>query len=138
MSISETAASGGDATAAAAQVLSDAYNYDRGSVLFKPTLTHGAQTFRFDKRGALAYFVGGDPSYPDDQGFARKGWVACEPKIARVVEDGELAIAMGNIHLTDRDGHQVTVDKTFGYLRGDDGRLRIVVHHSSLPYRPGG
>ncbi len=33
------------------------------------TLTHGDQTFRLDKRGALAYFVGGDEMYPSDKGL---------------------------------------------------------------------
>ena len=26
------------------------------------------------------------------------------------------------------------VDKTWGYVRGPEGNLRIVLHHSSLPY----
>jgi hypothetical protein len=29
------------------------------------------------------------------------------------------------------------VDKTWGYVRGPDGKLRIVLHHSSLPYSAG-
>ena len=120
----------------ASQVLSTAYNYDHGIVLFKPTLTHGAQTFRLDKAGALAYFVGGDPTYPDDRGFALKQWVRCEPRIVGVIADGNLAVAMGNVSFTDVKGNQVTVDKTFGYGRGADDRLRIILHHSSLPYAP--
>jgi hypothetical protein len=28
------------------------------------------------------------------------------------------------------------VDKTFGYKRDATGALRIVLHHSSLPYSP--
>jgi hypothetical protein len=26
------------------------------------------------------------------------------------------------------------VDKTWGFRKGDDGKVRIVLHHSSLPY----
>ncbi|MFN7422850.1 MAG: hypothetical protein ACK5QP_05590, partial [Chitinophagales bacterium] len=55
---------GGDYKAFAEQVLSEAYNYDQGKVFFKPTLAYGDQTFRNDKKGALAYFIGGDPAYP--------------------------------------------------------------------------
>jgi hypothetical protein len=44
--------------------------YDNGTVLFKPTLTFGDQTFRLDKEGAAAYFIGGNPKYPNDTGFA--------------------------------------------------------------------
>lgn len=134
--IGAAAAAGQDARAMAERVLSTAYAYDQGTVLFKPTLTHGAQTFRMDKAGALAYFVGGDPAYPDDTGFALKGWKRCTPEVKAVVADGDMAVAMGNVHFEGKDGAKVTVDKTFGYHRGADGRFAIVVHHSSLPYVP--
>ena len=137
IAIGKEGASGGDAKAKASEVLSSAYGYDDGPVLFKPTLTHGAQTFRLERAGALAYFVGGDPAYPDDTGFALKQWVRCEPKVVGVLADGEMALAMGNVALTDVNGNQVRVDKTFGYRRSPDGGLRIVLHHSSLPYAPG-
>ena len=127
---------GGDPVELANKVLSTAYNYDAGVVLFKPTLTSAPQTFRLDKAGALAYFVGGDPVYPNDTGFARKAFSACEAKVVGVVAQGDMAVAMGNVYLTDAEGKQVIVDKTFGYLRGSDGNLRIVLHHSSLPYTP--
>lgn len=136
LEISRLSATGGDAKAYASTVLSTAYDYDRGTVLFKPTLTFGAQTFRMDKDGALAYFVGGDPRYPDDTGFARKPWTNCEPAVKGTVVLGEAALAMGNVTFTDQSGKQVMVDKTFGYRRGPDGALRIVLHHSSLPYTP--
>ena len=66
---------GGDYKAYAEKVISETYNYDNGKVFFKPTLAFGKQTFRNDKKGALAYFVGGDADYPDDNGFALKPWV---------------------------------------------------------------
>lgn len=46
---------------------------------------------------------------------------------------GDTAIAMGNLVLTDKNGKTTTVDKTWGYARDDQGVLRIVLHHSSLP-----
>lgn len=130
------AASPETAQAKANEVLSSAYHYDAGITLFKPTLAHGAQTFRFDKRGALAYFVGGDSSYPDDHGFALKPWSVCEPKVSGVFAHGDIALAMGNVVLTDSKGGKTVVDKSFGYLRDRDGRLHIVLHHSSLPFDP--
>ena len=137
LSISDASQKNRDAKTIAQQVLSTAYDYDRGPVLFKPTLTSGQQTFRMSKQGALAYFVGGDPLYPDDSGFARKPWVACEPAIVNIVAlSGDAALAMGNVTLTDTAGARVKVDKSFGYRRGPDGNLRIVLHHSSLPYTP--
>ena len=131
----------GDYRGFAKQVLSEAYNYDQGKVFFKPTLTHGNQTFRNDKDGALAYFVGGDSAYPDDKGFALKPWVKCRYDNAGDKDDGiqihgPIAITMGNVWVTDKDGNEVKVDKTWVYKKGEDGKLRIVVHHSSLPYAP--
>ncbi len=125
-----------EAKEVATKVIDTAYNYAEGPVLFKPTLTFGAQTFRTTKAGALAYFVGGDPAYPDDTGFALKQWVTCTPAIVEVAASGEMAVAMGNVHLEDVKGNKVTVDKTFGYKRDATGALRIVLHHSSLPFTP--
>jgi hypothetical protein len=43
---------------------------------------------------------------------------------------------MGNVFLTDAKGNETTVDKFFAFKRGADGKLRIVVHKSALPYQP--
>jgi hypothetical protein len=130
---------GGDYKAFAEQVLSEAYNYDYGKVFFKPTLAFGEQTFRNDKRGALAYFVGCDSQYPNDKGFALQPWVK-----ARYDNTGEnnegiqiygsVAITMGNVWVTDKNNNEVMVDKTWVFRKGQDGKLRIIVHKSSLPY----
>jgi len=132
---------GGDYKAFAEQVLSDAYNYDNGKVFFKPTLAFGEQTFRNDKKGALAYFVGGDPDYPNDKGFALAPWVK-----ARYDNTGEnnegiqiygsVAITMGNVWVTGKDGKEVMVDKTWVFKKGKDGKLKIIVHKSALPFAP--
>ncbi|MBN8486070.1 MAG: hypothetical protein J0L50_15005 [Sphingomonadales bacterium] len=118
----------------AGQVLDSAYAYDMGPVLFKPTLTVAPQTFRTTRDGALAYFVGGDKTYPNDTGFALKGWRKCESVNTGVVITGNTAISMGNVTMWDAKGNVTRVDKTWGYVRGGDGKLRIVLHHSSLPY----
>lgn len=132
---------GGDYKAYAEQVLSDAYNYDFGKVFFKPTLAYGEQTFRNDKKGALAYFVGGDPDYPGDNGFALKPWVKARYDNAGENNQGiqiygSVAITMGNVWVTDKDGNEVMVDKTWVFRKGKDGKLRIIVHKSSLPFKP--
>jgi len=132
---------GGDYKAFAAQVLSDAYNYDNGKVFFKPTLAYGDQTFRNDKKGALAYFIGGDLEYPDDKGFALTPWVKARYDNAGANNEGiqiygSIAITMGNVWLTDKNGKEVMVDKTWVFKKGKDGKLRIIVHKSSLPYAP--
>jgi len=121
------------AKATAEGALDAAYGYQLGAVLFKPTLTTAPQTFRITKESALAYFVGGNKDYPNDTGFALKGWRSWEMKNVAMQLRGDTAIAMGNLVLTDKNGKTTTVDKTWGYARDDQGVLRIVLHHSSLP-----
>jgi hypothetical protein len=118
----------------AEQVIDGAYGYQIGPVLFKPTLTEVPQTFRVTRAGALAYFVGGDPVFPKDTGFALKGWTKCEIKNAAIMITGDTAMTIGNVSFTDKANKLTVVDKTWGFIKGDDGRLRIVLHHSSLPY----
>jgi hypothetical protein len=133
---------GGDYKAYAEQVLSEAYNYDNGKVFFKPTLAFGDQTFRNTKQGALAYFVGGDSEFPNDKGFALKPWVKARYDNAGEKNEGiqiygSVAITMGNVWVTDKEGNEVMVDKTWVFRKGKDGKLRIIVHKSSLPFSPG-
>ena len=132
---------GGDYKTFANQVLTDAYNYDNGKVFFKPTLAFGDQTFRNDKKGSLAYFVGGDADFPNDNGFALKPWVKARYDNAGENNEGiqiygSVAITMGNVWVTDKDGNEVMVDKTWVFKKGKDGKLRIIVHKSALPFSP--
>jgi hypothetical protein len=134
--ISSTYAKDGQpaAKALAEKVIDGAYGYQLGVVLFKPTLTVAPQTFRTTRAGALSYFVGGDPTFPQDKGFALKDWAKCESQNAGIFIAGDSATSMGNVIVTNKDGKVTTVDKTWTYVKDDAGNLRIVVHHSSLPY----
>jgi hypothetical protein len=118
----------------AEKTIDSAYGYQFGPVLFKPTLTVSPQTFRTTKAGALAYFVGGNPAFPNDTGFALKGWRKVEVRNAAIMLSGGTATSMGNVMITDKSGKVTTVDKTWTYMKDDSGKLRIVGHHSSLPY----
>lgn len=122
------------AKALAEEVIDAAYGYQMGAVLFKPTLTVNPQTFRTTRDGAVSYFVGGDPAYAGDSGFALKGWTTCEVDNAAIFIAGNSASTMGKVHFTDQDGAVTTVDKTWKFVKDDSGQLRIVVHHSSLEY----
>lgn len=135
IAISKANQEGGDAKALAKKKLDELYNFENGEVLFKPTLTSEDQTFRPDMDGALAYFVGGNAAYPNDTGFALKPFASAKHEIKHFFAEDDVAIAMGNVHITDTDGKVITVDKTFGYVP-EDGDLKIVVHHSSLPFTP--
>lgn len=118
----------------AGQIIDSAYAYNMGPVLFKPTLTVTPQTFRTTREGALSYFVGDDKAFPTDSGFALKGWRKCEAENAGIVITGNSAMSMGNVSMWDAKGAMTKVDKTWGYVRDGKGNLRIVLHHSSLPY----
>ena len=115
-------------------VLDAAYGYNMGAVLFKPTLTVAPQTFRPTKEGALAYFVGQNPEFPNDKGFALKPWKSYSFENSAIHISGDLALTMGKVRLTNDKGEVTEVDKTWGFKKDDSGTLRIVLHHSSLPY----
>ncbi|MGH1578485.1 phosphoribosyl-AMP cyclohydrolase [Planktotalea sp.] len=124
------------ARALASDVLDAAYGYNLGPVLFKPTLSGGAQTFRTTKDGALSYFVAHDDTYPNDTGFAIQGWRDVRFEEAANFVEGDVAMWMGWAFFTDKDGNTTKADKTFGYKLDADGTMRVVLHHSSLPYAP--
>lgn len=132
---------GGDYKAVAEQLITDLYDYDEGKVFFKPTLAFGKNTFRKSKAGALAYFVGGNKDFPEDNGFALKPWSKVRYDNAGegnngIQIHGDIALTMGNVYLTGPDGKEIMVDKTFAFRRCKDGKLRLVVHKSALPFEP--
>jgi len=138
--VAQTHAKGGDASAEAATMIDALYDYAEGKVFFKPTLAFGPRTFRPTREGALAYFVGGNPSFPEDTGFALKGWTKAryDNNAAEngVQIHGDIAVTMGNVYLTGPDGTEIMVDKTFVFRRDKEGNLRLCVHKSALPFSP--
>ena len=122
------------ATSVASDMIDKLYFFDFGEVLFKPTLSGGSQTFRPTKEGALSYFVGHNSSYPNDNGFGIKFWRKVSSETSAVFIDDTVAMWMGWVTFTDRDGQVTKVDKSWGYKLDDNGKLRITLHHSSLPY----
>ena len=125
------------ARAIAEQTLDRLYGFELGPVLFKPTMSGGPQTFRLTKIGALSYFIGNDPEYPNDNGFGIKFWRSVKPETSATFIQNDVAMWMGWVTLIGRDGHTVTVDKSWGYKKLKNGALKIILHHSSLPYNSG-
>ena len=120
----------------AGKMLDTLYGYDLGQVLFKPTLSGVSQTFRPTKEGALSYYTGQNSIYPDDVGFGVKPWREFSSNTSAIFIDDTVAMWMGSFTLIDRDGQVTKVDKSWGYKLDGDGNLRIMLHHSSLPYEP--
>merc|ERR1719158_1931182 len=138
--ISKTYLKKGDYVGTAADCAGKLYGYGESNVLFKPT--KAAQfPFRPTAEEAMSYFVGEkavDDGYKEDGGFAingGKGWSKVVFDNHQIELLGGTAIAMGNYYFTAADtGDKTKVEYTFGYKRSSDGKLRIFLHHSSVPF----
>merc|ERR1719194_379612 len=142
--ISKVYKEGGDYIKAASDAAGELYAYGHDDVLFKPTKAAEYQ-FRPTAEEAMSYFVGGDAvdgGYKEDAGFAingGKGWKDCVYENHQITTHGSFATAMGNYFFTcDTTGDVTKVEYTFGYTRCKDGKVRICLHHSSVPYAPAG
>merc|ERR1711965_563765 len=74
----------------------------------------------------------------EDAGFAingGKGWSKVVFTNHQIEVNADTATAMGSYDFTcATTGAVVTVEYTFGYKRNADGKVRIYLHHSSVPY----
>ena len=129
--ISRVYAEGGDYKARATRHINSMYAYGDTIVLFKPTLAADDQ-FRGDFDSALSYFIGREGT--EDEGFAIKGWTKVRFENEGKKIGSDLAMAMGNYFFTGPDGKETKVEYSFGYVRGGNGELKIMLQHSSLPY----
>ena len=142
--ICETYRSGGDYRDKAEKFLDRLYDFGGSRVFFRPTLAMAPQNFRTTKQGALAYFIGEDPEFPQDDGFIKKGWISAdfdneiEGKDAIQVH-GNIGIAMGNVYLRQSEvtvgGKEVVVDKVFVFMKSG-GHPRLIVHNSAVSNIP--
>ena len=138
--ISETFLTGGDYVGLASERAGQLYGYDHSNVLFKPTKA-SHQQFRPTASDAMSYFVGHDAvidGFKEDQGFAinaKKGFSRVIFNNHQIDCHGDVAHAMGTYEFTCATTGEISdVEYTFGYKRNDDGKVRICLHHSSIPY----
>ena len=122
----------GDYVGRARLHLESLYAYDISPVLFKPTFAIEKQ-FRPTFEGALSYFVAENGACPEDKGFAIKGWKKVRFENENVIINGATAMAMGNYFFTNSKEEEVKVEYSFGYITDSEGKLRINLHHSSMP-----
>ena len=75
IAIGEAYLKGQDYQASAEKLIHTLYNFNHndGMVLFKPTKA-SINPFRDTFEGALSYFIGNNPAYEEDQGFALVPW----------------------------------------------------------------
>ncbi len=131
VAIAKVHSDGGDFATRATEHINTLYAYGETDVMFKPTLAADDQ-FRETFDEALAYFIGKEGT--EDSGFAIKGWTNVRWENNGVYTDDDSAMAMGNYYFTGPDGSETKVEYTFGYVRNENGDLKINLHHSSLPY----
>jgi hypothetical protein len=101
-------------------------------VLFKPTFA-AKQQFRPTFEGAMSYFVGQNGACPEDNGFAIQHWTNVRFENQEMVINGPTAMTMGNYFFTRPDGTEAKVEFSFCYIQDTGGKLRIHLHHSSVP-----
>ena len=117
----------------AEKTLKKLYAFDISNVLFKPTFASQNQ-FRNSFEDALSYFVGGN--IEEDNGFAIKPWFKIRFSENKIVITHDTAIAMGNYYFTSVEDKKIEtkVEYTFGFIKDKKGKLRINLHHSSIPH----
>ena len=133
VAISKAHSDGGDFKARATQHINTLYAYGEADVMFKPTMAAKTQ-FRDTFEGALSYFIGQEGT--EDGGFAISGWTHVRWENNGIYTQGKSAMAMGNYFFTAADGSETKVEYSFGYILNKDDAIKIVLHHSSLPYSP--
>ncbi|MDK1287922.1 phosphoribosyl-AMP cyclohydrolase [Pseudoalteromonas umbrosa] len=117
---------------AAVKHLEQFYAFNDGQVLFKPTLASVDQ-FRGTQKEALSYFVGQDLA--EDKGFALAPYVKVRWENEGIITDGDSAMSMGNYYFTKKNGEEIKVEYSFGYIKDKEGNVKINLHHSSLPFK---
>jgi len=133
INISKTFQEGGDYIKEAQEFIDRLYAYEDEEVLFKPTLAAEKQ-FRLDKVSALSYFVGGNSDFPEDTGFAIKGWNKVRWKNAGIKITQDYIVCMGNYFfgMDKKDDLKVEYSLVLKKIRGV---LKIILHDSHLPYQ---
>ena len=121
-----------DYTLEASNFIDEVYAYNSGKVLFKPTLATDVQ-FRLNKVAALSYFVGGNPNFKEDKGFALKVWTAVRWENSAIKLEGDIAFAMGNYYFKNKDG-ELKVEFSFSYKKVGN-YLKIILHDSHFPFK---
>ena len=121
-----------EAHARAVELVQSHYLLD-GSLLFCPTKA-AEQQFRPSLDSAVSYFVGRNPAFGEDKGFALEPWSSVRFDNAGVVCRDGLALAMGNYFFGRTDSPELKVEYSFGYVRDASGGLKIQLHHSALPF----
>ena len=133
VSLSQTFNSNGDYINEAIDFIKMLYAYEHEEVLFKPTLASERQ-FRLNISSALSYFVGGNPDFSEDSGFAIKGWENVRWENAGIKIENNCAICMGNYFFSMKGEEDLKVEYSLVFKKFADN-LKLILHDSHLPYK---
>ena len=114
--------------------LNELYSFDNNKILFKPTKASNIQ-FRKNKNEFLSYFIGHKRISDEDVGFALEPWkeITFENYDFSVYEN--FILSMGNYFFKNYKNKITKVEFSFGYIFDKSENLRIVFHHSSVPFK---
>lgn len=124
-----------DYVAIATDFINELYDFQNDDVLFKPTLAYQDQ-FRHKFEDALSYFVASNGLHEEDAGFALRPWKDIIFQNSGIRLIGDIATIMGNYFLTDLENNKIKVEYSFVYRRDENDKLKIILHHSSIPFKP--
>lgn len=109
------------------------YACNTTGVVFKPTLARDPQ-FRDTFTGALSYFVGQDPNFPQDTGFALDAWINITFMNVKIILLEDVAVAGGLYYFENAEGDYTIADYTFLHTQVNNDTHKTSAQHSSLPY----
>ena len=113
--------------------IKELYSLDNHKTLFKPTKASNIQ-FRRKRNEFISYFIGHNKVSEEDKGFAINPWKKIKFENFDFSVFDNFILAMGNYFFTDYNDITTKVEYSFGYILVKDKSLKIVFHHSSIPY----
>ena len=114
--------------------LDELYYFNQGKVLFKPTKASHKQ-FRNKRNEFISYFIGHNKVSDEDKGFALEPWKDIYFQNFDFITYDDIVISMGNYLFTDYENKKTKVEYSFGYILNQESKLKIIFHHSSIPYK---
>ena len=114
-------------------MLKELYKFSDDGIIFKPTLANKIN-FRFQLDEVISYFLGNNKDFPEDKGFAIKEWTRIYFHNSKIKQVGNLTISVGLYYFVDQNDTELEVEYTFIYEKIENEGLKIILHHSSIPF----
>jgi hypothetical protein len=114
--------------------IEELYSFKDNKVLFKPTKASKKQ-FRKNKNEFISYFIGHNKVSDEDKGFALEPYKSVQFINFDFSIFENIIISMGNYIFTNYEDEKIKVEYSFGYILDEnEDELKIIFHHSSVPY----